>query len=127
MQEWLRRGSNPQRLRHRVASKFRFGALQRPRRMMNLATNDLAAAIARVKGSTARSGNTRASHAVAKKPLRLGDTGPSAIQMALRDASARSGNESSVPLLRSSFLLENMASETTRARWQPLASYQRPD
>ncbi len=49
MQEWLRRGSNPQRLRHRVASKFRFGALQRPRRMMNLAPNDLAAAIARVK------------------------------------------------------------------------------
>src|SRR6266849_5623262 len=40
---------NPQRIRHRVALQLRFGNLQRPRRVMNLAANELTAAVGRVQ------------------------------------------------------------------------------
>src|SRR5216683_3207352 len=50
MQERPRGRRNPQRLRHGVAHNFRFGALQRPRRMMNLAANDFGLRIRGVKG-----------------------------------------------------------------------------
>src|SRR5260370_41209257 len=78
-------------------------------------------------GSSVRSRNIPEFRGARRRPRQWGDTGPSAIRAAPRDASAYSGIESSHLFLRNSFGLENTASETTLAQWQLPASYPRRD
>src|SRR5207253_4155316 len=49
MEERPRSQGNAQGFRHRVMGKLRFGALKRPRWMMNLPANDLATPIGRIQ------------------------------------------------------------------------------